>query len=122
MPLELRFALRALRRNPVFTCVAVLSLALSVGANTAIFSLMDQVLLRRLPVWEPSHLVVLHTEGSQPGTSHSDNDETVFSYPMYKDLRDHTRQSGIFEDVIARQSAPISLTYGGQTNAPLQKS
>jgi len=55
---DFRFALRNLRRNPVFTAVAVCSLALGIGANTAIFSLLDQVLLRMLPVADPERLVV----------------------------------------------------------------
>jgi predicted permease len=107
---DVRFAFRTLRRAPVFTAVVVLSLALGIGANTAIFSLLDQVLLRSLPVRDPARLVVLHTPGPFPGMSTADNRESVFSYPLYKDLRD--RANG-FEGVIARAGAPVSVSDGG---------
>jgi hypothetical protein len=63
---DLLFSLRTLRRSPLFSTVAVLSLALGIGANTAIFSLLDQVTLRSLPVADPQRLVVLHTEYRAP--------------------------------------------------------
>ena len=85
---DLAFSLRTLRRSPLFTTVAVLSLALGIGANTAIFSLLDQVTLRSLPVADPERLVVLHADYNAPGTSTSDNSESVFSFPLYRDLRD----------------------------------
>jgi predicted permease len=109
---DLRFGLRTLRRSPVFTAVAVLSLALGIGANTSIFSLLSQVMFRLLPVAEPERLVVFHTEDQREGTSSSDNHEAVFSYPMYRDLRDRNR---VFEGVIARSSAAVAFSYGGQT-------
>jgi predicted permease len=109
---DLRFGLRTLRRSPVFTAVAVLSLALGIGANTSIFSLLSQVMFRLLPVAEPERLVVFHTEGQREGTSSSDNHEAVFSYPMYRDLRDRNQ---VLEGVIARSSAPVSFSAGGQT-------
>ena len=109
---DLRFGLRTLRRSPVFTAVAVLSLALGIGANTSIFSLLSQVMFRLLPVAEPESLVVFHTEGQREGTSSSDNHEAVFSYPMYRDMRN---RSQVFEGVIARSSAPVSFSSGGQT-------
>ena len=64
---DLRFGLRTLRRSPLYTTVAVLSLALGIGANTAIFSLLNQVMLRMLPVAEPERLAVFHTEGQRNG-------------------------------------------------------
>src|SRR5271169_2566684 len=109
---DLRFGLRTLRRSPVFTAVAVLSLALGIGANTSIFSLLSQVMFQLLPVAEPERLVVFHTEGQREGSSSSDNHEAVFSYPMYKDLRDRNQ---VFEGVIARSSAAVAFSYGGQT-------
>src|SRR5712692_5817047 len=109
---DFRFGLRTLRRSPVFTSVAILSLALGMGANTAIFSLLSQVMFRLLPVADPERLVLFHTEGQREGAASSDNHEAVFSYPMYKDLRDRNQ---VFDGVIARSSAPVSFSYGGQT-------
>jgi predicted permease len=109
---DVRFALRTLRRSPVFTIIAVLSLALGIGANTAIFSLLDQVLLRGLPVREPQRLVVFHVAEHFPGWSTADNRESVFSFPMYKDLRDRSR---VFDGVMARAGAPVSVSDGGAT-------
>ena len=109
---DLRFGLRTLRRSPVFTSVAILSLALGIGANTSIFSLLSQVMFRMLPVADPERLVVFHAEGEREGTSSSDNHEAVFSFPMYKDLRDRNQ---VFDGVIARSSTAVSLSFGGQT-------
>jgi predicted permease len=107
---DLRFALRTLRRTPIFTAVSVLSLALGIGANTAIFSLLDQVLVRHLPVRQPERLVVFHTPEHFPGMSTADNHESTFSYPLYKDLRD---RSTVFDGVIARAGAAVSVSDGG---------
>ncbi len=101
---------RAVRRNPTFASVAVLSLALGIGANTAIFSLLDQVALRSLPVRDPESLVVLHTGYNAPGTSTSDSRESVFSYPMYRDLRD---RDPAFAGVVARMGAGVTLASQG---------
>jgi predicted permease len=110
---DARFAARACARAPLFAAIAILSLALGIGANTAIFSLVDQVLLRSLRVRDPRRIVVLHVSDSFPGWSHSDSRETVFSYPLYKDLRDRSRE--VFEGVIARASAPVSVSDGGSS-------
>jgi predicted permease len=107
---DFRLAIRTLRRAPLFTIVAVVSLALGIGANTAIFSLLDQVLIRNLRVAEPGRLVAFHVSDSFPGRSHSDSNESVFSYPLYKDLRD---RSHAFAGVVARSSAPVSVSEGG---------
>ena len=107
---DLAFSLRTLRRSPLFSTIAVLSLALGIGANTAIFSLLDQVTLRSLPVNDPHRLVVLHTEYGAPGSSTSDSSESVFSYPMYRDLRD---RDPAFSGVIARMSAGVTLVRQG---------
>jgi predicted permease len=96
---DLRFGLRQLRRNPGFTIVAVLTLALGIGANVAIFSLVDQALLRSLPVQHPEQLVVLNSTELKFGTTSTDYSlDAMFSYPMYKDLRDRNR---VFSGVLA---------------------
>jgi hypothetical protein len=66
---DLRLALRGLRRSPLFATVAILSLALGIGANTAIFTLMDQILLRKLPVHAPEQLVMLYQQGAHNGSN-----------------------------------------------------
>src|SRR5579871_6410407 len=87
---DIVYALRTLRKSPFFTIAVIASLALGIGGNTAIFSLIDQVLLRSLPVQNPSDLVILHSPGPRNGRVNSDEDSSAgsFSYPMYKDLRD----------------------------------
>src|SRR4051794_17274548 len=106
---SLRLALRSLMKSPVFAGVAILSLALGIGANTAIFTLMDQILLRMLPIREPERMVQLHEKGPRFGSSRG---EIVSSYPMYRDLRDG---STAFEGVIARFATSVALGYRGQT-------
>ncbi len=109
---NLRFGLRTLRKNPVFTVVAVLSLGLGIGANTAIFSFLDQILFRSLPVAQPGQLVVMHSNITSPGHSSADNYETVFSHPLYRDLRERNQ---VFSGFIARsRSAQVSLLREGQ--------
>jgi len=82
---ELRYAVRTLGKSPLFAAVAILSLALGIGANTAVFSLLDQVILRLLPVKNPQELVLLTWRGSHYGSNTGSN---ALSYPMYADLRD----------------------------------
>src|ERR1700722_13974976 len=109
---DLRFALRTLVRSPLFTTVAVLSLALGIGANTSIFSLLDQVLYRSLPVRDPKALPVYHVDQHSSGSFSSDNNQSVFSYPMYRDLRD---RGAVFSGVIARAGDHVSVSWNGQT-------
>jgi len=109
---DLVYAFRTLRRSPMFAAVAVASLALGIGANTAIFSLLDQVVLRSLPVRDAERLVVLHREYSPNGTSSSDNHESVFSYPMYRDLRD---RAPAFAGILARRGATVRVAWQGST-------
>src|ERR1700721_4558347 len=112
---DLRHALRMLAKSPGFTVVAILTLALGIGANAAIFSVTDQVLLRLLPVQNPEELVVLHAPGPQPGRNWSDGDRgAAWSYPMYKALRDHNQ---VFSGLLAR--FPIQASVSGQGNTEL---
>jgi hypothetical protein len=82
---DLRYAFRTLRKAPLFTSVAVLSLALGIGANTAIFTLVDQLILQLLPVRDPQQLVLLTARGQHYGSNTGSN---AISYPMYQDFRD----------------------------------
>lgn len=96
---EVRLALRALSKAPVFTTVAVFSLALGSGANTAMFGLVDQILLRLLPVQNPRELVQL-TDGGRFGSNSGDGTGT-FSHPLYLALRDqNTMFSGLTGQMI----------------------
>src|SRR5664279_5119689 len=81
---DLRYALRPIRKSPAFAAVAILTLALGIGANTAIFTLLDQALLRRLPVSHPEQLVRLRFTGASPGhvESYGGDDKDYFSYPV----------------------------------------
>ena len=92
---DLQFGLRALRKSPGFTAVAVLTLALGIGANTAIFSLVDCLVLRPLPLSHPKQMVFLASTGKDGGTG------TTFSYPDYLEIRKETRD--VFSDVSALQ-------------------
>lgn len=110
--------LRIFRRNPGFSLVAAGSLALGIGANTAVFSLFDQVLLRSLAVPHPERLVLFHTEGQDPGWAMADNHAKVYSYPNYRDFRD---RSEVFEGVIARAGAAATvLQPGGAASASVE--
>ena len=111
---DVRYGLRTLARNPAFSAVAVLTLALGIGANTAIFSLTDQILLRRLPVRNPEQLVALRTTGSNQGHVWSDSidDSGMFSYPVYKDLRDRNQT---FSNLLARFPTSVSVSGQGST-------
>lgn len=111
---DIRYALRSFRRSPVFTAVALLSLALGIGANTAIFTLLDQALLQSLPVRDPERLVVLSAGDLHlRGTSSSDNHETVYSLQMYREVRN---RSDIFEGVVARGGLPPVVLRQGSGN------
>ncbi len=110
---DLKYAFRTLGKNPGFTIVAIITLALGIGANTAIFSLTDQVLLRLLPVEHPQELVVLRSPGPSPGRNWNDGPGgTSFSYPAYKDLRD---QNQVLSGLLARFSTQVSVVAQGSS-------
>jgi predicted permease len=99
---DIRYALRMLRKNPGFTAVAVLTLALGIGANTAIFSLENAVMLKMLPVKNPGELVVVGDPTDVHGRHMGDPQVTAFSYPLYRDIRDG---SSVFSGMLASGEA-----------------
>jgi putative ABC transport system permease protein len=106
---DLHCAVRQLRKSPAFTAVAVITLALGIGANTAIFVLLDQVLLRSLPVKDPDQLVLLRFTGADRGHISSRTDDALyFSYPMYRDLRD---RNSVFSGLIATDAAQAGVQW-----------
>jgi predicted permease len=112
---KLKFALRTLFRTPFVTGVAVLSLALGIGANSAIFSLFDRLLLRPLPVQEPDRLVNLSAPSPKPGSQQCNTAgdcDAVFSYPMFRDLE---RVQTAFTGVAAHNVISANLAYNGAT-------
>src|SRR3984957_512141 len=106
---DIRYAFRSFRKTPVFTAVAVLSLALGIGANTAIFTLIDQLILRLLPVRDPQNLVLLHASGRHYGGNNGPN---ALSYPMYQDLRDRNQ---VFNGMMCRYRLNYTLSFGAQS-------
>jgi predicted permease len=106
---EIRLAGRNLRRSPLFTGVAVASLALGIGANTAIFTLIDQLMLRLLPVSDPQQLVMIWTTGPHLGNNRGDRRA---SYPMYQDFQ---QKAQAFSAVFCRYGTPLSVSAGNQT-------
>src|SRR5581483_1958435 len=106
---DVRYAIRGFRRTPLFTAVAIISLAFGIGANTAVFSLLDQVLLRMLPVKHPEQLVLLTKRGSNYGSNWGMNS---MSFPMYKDFRDNNQ---VFSGMFCRFPITASLGYGNRT-------
>ena len=117
---DIRYALRMLAKNPAFAAVVVLTLALGIGANAAIFSLLDQVLLQSLPVAHPDQLVVFSAYEAKQGP----DIDSSFSYPMYQDLRD---RNSAFSGVLARGGTQMNVSYGDHTErvhpcAPRDKS
>jgi len=131
LPSDLRYAWRGLLRSPIFTLVALTSMALGIGANTAIFTLVDQVLLRQLPVRQPGQLVLFTQLGSHYGNNNGGN---ATSYPMYEDFRDAfvdravmpaqprasqgydtTQHTPLFSGLFARQAIAVNVGFGGTT-------
>lgn len=111
---DVRYGLRVLGKNPGFATIAILTLALGIGANTGIFSVLRQILLQRLPVPHPKELVLLYGPGEHTGHTSSDEGDgsESFSYPMYTDLRD---QNSVFAGLAAKADFPVSVAFHGQT-------
>jgi predicted permease len=106
---DLRYALRGIRRAPLFTSVAILSLALGIGANTAIFTLMDQLMLRKLPIKAPEQLVMLIQHGPHMG---SNMGARMHSYPIYQDFQQKVEP---FSEVMCRRLAEAAVAIDGHT-------
>ena len=114
---QLRHAFRTLAKSPFVTGVAVLSLALGIGANAAIFSLFDQLMLRSLPVEDPERLVNLAAPGPMPGNTSCNQAGTcqeIFSYPMFRDLE---RDGAGFAGIAAHRAFGANFSVDGQTTS-----
>jgi predicted permease len=110
---DIRLSLRRLRKAPLFAAVAVISIGLGIGANTAVFSLLDQALLRSLPVKDPGRLVLLNANGPRSGWMNANYDgDVTFSYPVYRDFRDSKQ----FDGVLARAPITLAVAWHGQTD------
>ena len=109
---DVRLALRELRRSPVFTLTVVLSLALGIGANTAIFTLAHAILLRPLPVAHPEQLYRLGDRDNCCVIGGLQGHYSIFAYPFYRELRDHTPE---FSEMAAFEAGPrrVSVRRSG---------
>jgi predicted permease len=110
---DILYALRQLRKSPAFTMTVIVTLALGIGANAAVFTLFDQVLLRMLPVERPKELVRFEWSGDFEGSASSfgGGQANYFSYPMYKDLRD---QNQVFTSILAADKAYVGVSWHNQ--------
>src|SRR3954451_8788979 len=106
---DFRLAIRSLRRSPLFATVAILSLALGIGANTAIFTLIDQIVLRKLPVKSPDQLVMLYQRGSHNGSNMGGR---MLSYPIYQDYQ---QKAEPLAEVLCRRLVAASLSIENHT-------
>jgi hypothetical protein len=112
-----RHAVRTLLKTPFVTVVTIMSLALGIGANAAIFSLFDQILIRPLPVDNPDQLVNLSAPGPKPGSTscnQSGDCDEVFSYQMYRDLE---AQQQVLTGLAAHRFFGANIAYKGQTQS-----
>ena len=106
---DVRLAVRSLGRSPLFATVAILSLALGIGANTAIFTLIDQIVLRKLPVTAPEQLVMLYQQGAHNG---SNMGTRMHSYPMYQDFQ---KRAEPLAELLCRRLVAASVSIDNQT-------
>ena len=107
---DLRYSVRTLSKSPAFLAVAVLSLALGIGANTAIFSLIHQLILQPLPVRDAEQIVMLAGRGKHYG---GNNGPDRLSYPMYQEIRD---QNQVFSGMFGTYPSTVSVTFQGSTD------
>jgi predicted permease len=106
---DLRFSVRSFRRSPSFTATVVLSLALGIGATTALYSLIDQVVLRALPVDHPERLVLIDWIGFQ--NAETMGTRNLMSYPIFRDLQQHQE---FFDGVFCRAATTVNLSTSGE--------
>jgi predicted permease len=111
---DVRLVIRTWRKAPGFASIAILSIALGIGANAAVFTLVDQVLLRKLPVSNPDALVQLGMTGSRYGNNWGDGSE--LSYPVYAELRDNAQ---VFDGVFGRFGAAFTVGAAGRSERVL---
>jgi predicted permease len=109
IPNDIRYAVRGLLRSPLFSIVAILSLGLGIGANTAIFTLIDQILLRRLPVQNPDELVMLYQQGPHNGSNMGIRQH---SYPIYQEYQ---KRAEPLSEVLCRRLVETSVAVDNQT-------
>jgi putative ABC transport system permease protein len=107
---DIKLALRQFRKSPLFTVISIATLAIGIGASTAIFTLLDQALIRKLPVSHPEQLVRLRYTGETPGhtSNYGGDDKDFFSYPMYRDLRD---KNTVFSGLIANDEKYVGVQW-----------
>src|SRR5664279_1233516 len=106
---DFRYSLRSLSKSPLFLAVAVLSLALGIGANTAIFTLINQLILQPLPVRNPEQLVMLAGRGKHYG---GNNGPDRLSYPMYQEIRDKNQ---VFSGMFCTYPITVSASFQDRT-------
>src|SRR5579863_4104097 len=105
---DIRYSLRTLRKSPVFLAIAMASLALGIGGNTAIFTLINQLILQPLPVKDPEQLVMLAGRGKHYGGNNGPN---RISYPMYQEIRDKNQ---VFSGMFCTYPSTVSASFQGR--------
>ena len=109
---DLQYAARSLRKSPLFAAIAVTSVALGIGANAAVFTLLDQVVLRLMPVKDPAAIVQVTTAPNSESYGGGMGDSTELSYPMYTDFRDH---NDVFAGMFCRYADAVHVGDGGRS-------
>src|SRR5437667_4366237 len=116
---DLRYGIRILLKTPIITLIAILTLGLGIGANTAIFSVMESLILRQLPVSEPERLVLFGNGNSMGSTDGMpDGSWTLFSYPMFRQMQ---QENHVFSDIAAIKSIILDVHGRVQGAEELEK-